>query len=456
MLHNTASIQYFGSESVFLEGLFSSLNKKAHKYAVMRNYEQLPKSVGGSDLDLLVDDENANQIIGCIVDTIKKHKGVVIGRVDTVGLTKIFALGQPDDVDAQWWGIRIDICIGVVYRGSHNLVSESIWERGVEDYKGIKVLSSDLASLLGVMKEVLHNGIIGDRYISQAFDAASKRWDAISPVLAPLGLSSLNRLQNICRESSKSTSLAADARLLRLNIEFMSFMSSPVLYIKNKIRYYGSKIMRVKCPPGKMIVLLGTDGAGKSTVIEAIKPALMDATHNALLVKHLRPRLFPSLGRIKEKTRDDNEVVTDPHGAVASGYFLSLVRLAYYWLDYTIGYWLLVRPVLSKNPAIVLFDRYAYDILLDPKRLRINLPRWVLRIFASIVPKPDLTICLHGDPEVLAQRKNELPVQEVERQVNALVSFSENGGERILISTESTIVETRNHILNSIKDACGQ
>ena len=73
-----------------------------------------------------------------------------------------------------------------------------------------------------------------------------------------------------------------------------------------------------------------------------------------------------------------------------------------------------------------------------------------------MVPKPDLTICLYGDPEVLASRKNELPVSEVERQVNALVSFSEHGKNRILINTVSTIVETRNHILNSIKDACEQ
>jgi hypothetical protein len=84
------------------------------------------------------------------------------------------------------------------------------------------------------------------------------------------------------------------------------------------------------------------------------------------------------------------------------------------------------------------------------------LPQWMLLIFSKIIPKPDLTICLYGDPEVLASRKNELPVQEVERQVNDLILFSKNGGERILINTESTIVETRNHILNSIKNACEQ
>jgi len=443
-------------EAKLLNKLFHDLNDSGLSYAVMRNYELLPRSAGGSDLDLLIDPKQEQLIMDCISASIRSADGVSIGRVDTVGLTKIFAFGQPDNKDDPWWGLRLDICKGVVYRGSHDLMEETVYTEHVKEHDGIKVLSSDLAAVVGVMKEVLHNGRIGDRYINEASDAASERWHSISKVLSPIGENGLNRLYKICSRGPNEISLTSEAKHIRRNIETRSFLACPVSYVSKKIQYYGSRILRILKPPGKMIVLLGTDGAGKSTVIEAIKPALMDATHNALLVKHLRPRLFPPLGRIKEKTRDDNEVVTDPHGAVASGYFLSLVRLAYYWLDYTIGYWLLVRPVLSKSPAIVLFDRYAYDILLDPKRLRINLPQWVLRIFVSIVPKPDLTICLYGDPEVLAQRKNELPVQEVERQVNALVSFSENGGKRRLINTESTIVETRNHILNSIKDTCEQ
>ena len=443
-------------EAAFLEKLFHNLNDSGLNYAVMRNYELLPRSADGSDLDLLIDPKQEQLIMDCISDSIRSANGIAIGLVNTVGLSKIFAFGQPDNEDDQWWGLRLDICKGVVYRGSHNLIEETVYSEHVKDHHGIKVLSSDLAAVLGVMKELLHNGEIGDRYIIEASDAVSKRWHGISKVISPIGEDGLNSLYKICSSEPNEISLTSEAKHMRRNIERRSFLDCPVSYASKKIQYYGSRILRIVKPPGKMIVLLGTDGAGKSTVIEAIKPALMDATHKALLVKHLRPRLFPPLGRIKEKTRDDNEVVTDPHGAVASGYFLSLVRLAYYFLDYTIGYWLLIRPALSKSPNIVLFDRYAYDILLDPKRLRINLPQWALRIFVNIVPKPDLTICLYGDPEVLAQRKNELPVQEVERQVNALVSFSEKGEERILISTESTIVETRNHILNSIKDACEQ
>ena len=71
----------------------------------------------------------------------------------------------------QWWGLRLDICKGVVYRGSHDLMEETVYTEHVKEHDGIKVLSSDLAAVVGVMKEVLHNGRIGDRYINEASDA---------------------------------------------------------------------------------------------------------------------------------------------------------------------------------------------------------------------------------------------------------------------------------------------
>jgi hypothetical protein len=65
-----------------------------------------------------------------------------------------------------------------------------------------------------------------------------------------------------------------------------------------------------------------------------------------------------------------------------------------------------------------------------------------------------LIICLHGDPEVLAARKKELPLSEVRRQVEALIAFSKKEKKAALVSTESTIDETRDLILEAIKSAC--
>lgn len=441
-------------EAKFLEKLFFNLNSSGLNYAVMRNYDMLPLSACGSDLDVVIDPSEAKDTIGCILKSIKEADGIPIGRVDTTGLTKIFALGAPDDEDDQWWGVRLDICKGVIYEGSHNLVNKKIWIEHIENHNGVKVLSKDLAAVLGVMKEVLHNGHVGNKYIAHASDVASNRWNSVASVISPIGDSALAALFDICINTEDGDSIVKESKRIRRNIEKMSLSDSPETYLIKKIQYYGSRIRRMIWPPGKMIAILGTDGAGKSAVIEAISPSLNDATHKALKVMHLRPTLFPPLGKIKGGKSDAQGVVADPHGQAPSGFLMSLVRLVYYFMDYTIGYWTLVRPIISKSPSIVLFDRYAYDILIDPARLRIDLPQWILRIFVRTIPAPHLIIGLYGDPEILANRKKELPVSEVRRQVKALKKLLTKTKNAVLVSTEVPITETRNRILNSIKNVC--
>ena len=46
------------AEGIFLKALFDRLNKSGVCYAVMRNYELLPDTAGGSDLDLIASPEN--------------------------------------------------------------------------------------------------------------------------------------------------------------------------------------------------------------------------------------------------------------------------------------------------------------------------------------------------------------------------------------------------------------
>ena len=48
---------------------------------------------------------------------------------------------------------------------------------------------------------------------------------------------------------------------------------------------------------------------------------------------------------------------------------MSLAKLVYWLMAYTVGYWLSVRPQLSRG-RLVLFDRYLLDALADPRRYR--------------------------------------------------------------------------------------
>jgi thymidylate kinase len=225
---------------------------------------------------------------------------------------------------------------------------------------------------------------------------------------------------------------------------------APNVYFSRRLRFVWSKFHRYLAPSGAVLAVLGVDGSGKSTVINSIKPILDSATHNATFVHHLRPGLLPPLARLKGKVESPPGPVLDPHGSTPSGIVGSLLRLTWLTLDYILGYWLRIRPIIARQPAIVIFDRYAYDMALDPRRFRLGLPGWVAGLFARLAPRPDLIICLHAAPEVIAQRKQELPLEETRRQLEALLSFAKSQPNAVLISTDGSIEEVRERVLRTL------
>ena len=160
---------------------------------------------------------------------------------------------------------------------------------------------------------------------------------------------------------------------------------------------------------GLWIAFLGPDGSGKSTVIGEIEAALAPAFVRTKTL-HFRPRV----GLPPGSTRP----VVDPHAAPPRGPVASTLKLLYLLCDYGIGYWLGIRPMLSRS-TLVLFDRYYHDLLVDPLRYRHGGPLWPARAVARMVPQPDLWVLLDAPPGVLQARKQEVPIDEVHRQRRA-------------------------------------
>lgn len=129
-----------------------------------------------------------------------------------------------------------------------------------------------------------------------------------------------------------------------------------------------------------------------------------------------------------------------------------MFRIIYLTLDYIIGYWLKIRSRVVNSPTVFIFDRYAYDMALDPRRFRLDLPIKVIHWFTRLAPKPDLVLCLHGRPEVIAARKQELPLEETRRQLMALLAFAESEPRAVLISTDTSIKETRDQVLKVLSE----
>jgi len=118
-----------------------------------------------------------------------------------------------------------------------------------------------------------------------------------------------------------------------------------------------------------------------------------------------------------------------PHSRPPRSLIGSLAKAAVWLLDYTVGYYAKIRPALARS-TLLLFDRYLVDALVDPRRYRYGGPRWLLRLVWTLIPKPDLVILLDAPVEVLRARKQEVSLDETERQRHAyrqLVQILPNG-----------------------------
>jgi thymidylate kinase len=194
--------------------------------------------------------------------------------------------------------------------------------------------------------------------------------------------------------------------------------------LRSSARYWAAdglrRLRRWRVPTGVHVVLLGADGSGKSTTLsslgDALAPVFRRVTRN-----HLAPALFHRPG--------STTPATSPHGRPVRSPITSLAKAVSWLVDYTLGYYVKVRPGLARS-TLVLFDRYFIDALVDPRRYRYGGPQWVLHLVWSLIPKPDLVILLDAPPEVLRARKQEVSLSETERQQRAyreLVGTLPNG-----------------------------
>ena len=166
-------------------------------------------------------------------------------------------------------------------------------------------------------------------------------------------------------------------------------------------------VQRILQPTGAWVAFIGPDGCGKSSVIEGVI-AQLGPGFQKVVRYHLRPKSLPA-------RPVSDAVVTDPHNQAPRSVVLSIAKMFYLAFDYWMGYLAGTRRATIRT-RLVIFDRYFYDILVDPKRVRYDGPAWLPRALSHILPKPDLVLVLNAAPEVLWSRKQEVPYEEVVRQ----------------------------------------
>ncbi len=184
--------------------------------------------------------------------------------------------------------------------------------------------------------------------------------------------------------------------------------------IKNQLFYGIDHIKSMFQPSGFVISFSGVDGAGKSTVIEAVSARLEKQFRRQVVVLRHRPSVLPILSAYKygKEQAEQRSMSSLPRTGNNNSVLSSLLRFAYYYADYLVGQLVVYSKYLVNN-KIVLYDRYYFDFINDNRRTNLVLPPGLARLLFRFVNKPHLNVFLYADPDIIVKRKQELSTENI-------------------------------------------
>jgi len=183
---------------------------------------------------------------------------------------------------------------------------------------------------------------------------------------------------------------------------------------------------------GYFVAFFGPDGSGKSTTA-AIFENMCCNRGLSICRYHWRPRILPSLVDVRNIDFD----TTHPNDLPARSWILSLSLYIYFFLDFYFAYFAKFCPFL-KAGGIIIYERYYYDLLFHPKRYRLQHIRFLPELLTFFIPRPQLMVLLSGKASVIAERKPELPVDEIRRQQNKMMQYLPRFGRVLHIDVTAT------------------
>lgn len=401
-----------------LRAVIDTLNASGIEWMVLRNHEGLPERNRSKDIDLAMakaDFDRCEQLLSAVLGS-QGFNRLVVERFQYVRCLTYLCFTAGDVVS-----IKIDLLDGFVWRGAQLFDFADLYATR-ERYRDLSIPSRLDDGLMLWMKPLLTGGFVEAAHVDDILFAANATPDAFRARLVRLfgedrGLPAWKAI-----DSGQLQDTVPMARTLAWAAWRRAWLRHPWATAAASISHVVHEVRRrASRPRGSFVSVAGPDGVGKTTFIELLREQMREATVKdaaALRVVHFRPGILPNLkavlsGRAYDATREEFH---RPHRAQPASAPSSLVRLTYYWLDYVLGYFLQTRPACAKG-AVVIYDRYFYDFVVDPRRSRLGLPLWVRALYLRFTPQPDLVFFLDCDAHIVYARKQELPEEEIVRQL---------------------------------------
>ena len=435
--------------------LFSRLASDDISYVVLRNYEGLPNSVG-HDLDLLLDEGDLARYRSLLRMTAEDCGWKIVRVESRYGYWKCY-LYRPDSTERSF--LQIDAFYPQHYRGMPWFSSvEVLADRVAYGEFYIPAPGHEAADLL--LKELLGSGRVKEAYgarIADLVQVDSKRF--ISVVSAAFGEETAIALLIAC-EQQRWTELEQQAHRLRMRLALRAWVTQPWDQFVRTLRFIWGHIAKYLQPSGFFICFIGPDGSGKTSVSEELCAALDWTLFQRVHYVHWRFGIFPELkvfkqvaarlmGRSRKNSGGDrqNGMPDRPHGlARAVGYLL------YYTLDYVLGHFVVARA--RGKGELVILDRYFYDYMIQWTLC--SIPQWLPMFLLRFIPTPDVVVFLSNNAEAVYERKQDIPLQEIARQLGICQALTEQLPNACRIEADADLPEVVRRVIEVMMERMTQ
>jgi thymidylate kinase len=392
----------------FIRSLVRDLDDAKIRWVVLRNHQDLPDHVG-DDVDIVVHPDDEATFDRVIRATVKRSGLFLLHSYS--GLEHhTFAVATPE-LSGRFL-LLVDIKWAVAFKGRLMMDAEGVLADRRRSGE-LWVPTPGIEGYVLLLHMVLKKGELTPRYVQRLAAIEELEPGAVDWVARrQLGKDLAQRL-TIVRTRSQ---LLAIRRPLAGAIDRRhpgNLWRRPIFQVRNRLRQVRLRMD----PPGLFVALLGPDGSGKSSTTELLA-TLLGSQGDVLPVHRVylgsSQPLLPTRKLVRRlRGSDDPSHKSRPVRDVAPRRLRGALHVT---ADEILRYWVNVRPHLARH-GIVLADRYAYDLF------RINNPmvrrRWFRRVATIVIPAPNVTFFLEGDPEVITARKRELTLEETIRQQRA-------------------------------------
>lgn len=389
--------------------LFETLEGSGIKYCVLHGYETLPE-MAPSDVDIAIDPGKEQTL-----DSIIYHLAAEIGSVVTqklyydIPFCYYYILCGSSDPKTDI--AQLDFLIDHIGINRYFFTSEELIKNR-KRFRNFYVPETSTEALYLLLKKVVKAKFYREHQIKLRALYMADPSGIEDKLIYYFGEDNLSLAKKIIlgdQEAEQADISHLKRTFQRRNIGLVR--KALALYWLTKRLLY-----RIKNPTGMLVIILSPDGGGKTSVARGVLETLRKSFRRTRYI-YWRPGLLPEIRDLIKLRFRKTDVRTNPnpHGNRKRGRFSSYIRFIYYSLDFLLGY-LKIR-FLKTITTLVVMDRYYYDFLVDKKRYGFNIPDWLPRLMLKHIPKPDLTIYLDNEPEELHKRKNELPIEELTRQI---------------------------------------